>query len=114
MGAYTAVLDDPDERALTWIWPRSIPLGLPSDTTTGRFAWLEAGVRDLRLPATVIWGREDDVFTPDVFAARWHEVWPHAEGTHLVTGKHFLQEDSGTEIGALLVDFADRTVGANR
>lgn len=114
IGAYTAVLDDPDERALTWIWPRSIPLGLPSDTTTERFAWLEAGVRELRLPATVIWGREDDVFTPDVFAARWHEVWPHAEGTHLVTGRHFLQEDSGAEIGALLVDFADRTTGARR
>jgi hypothetical protein len=29
-------------------------------------------------------------------------------------GKHFLQEDSGAEIGALLVDFADRTVGARR
>lgn len=114
MAAYTAVLDDPDERALTWIWPRSIPLGLPSDTTTERFAWLEAGVRDLRLPATVIWGREDDVFTPDVFAARWHEMWPHAEGTHLVTGRHFLQEDSGAEIGQLLVDFADRTVGTSR
>lgn len=112
MSAYTAVLRDPDERALTWIWPRSIPLGLPSDTTTERFAWLEAGVRNLRLPATVIWGREDDVFTPDVFAARWHEIWPHAEGPHLVTGRHFLQEDSGAEIGQLLVDFADRTVGA--
>ncbi len=105
---YTAVLDDPDERALTWIWPRSIPLGLPSDTTTDRFAWLEAGVRELALPATVIWGREDDVFTPEVFAARWHEIWPHAEGIHLVTGRHFLQEDSGVEIGRLLVDFADR------
>jgi pimeloyl-ACP methyl ester carboxylesterase len=114
MGAYTAVLDDPDDRALTWIWPRSIPLGLPSDTTTERFAWLEAGVRALRLPATVIWGREDDVFTPDVFATRWHDIWPHAEGTHLVTGRHFLQEDSGAEIGTLLVGFADRTVGAHR
>lgn len=108
LAAYTAVLDDPDERALTWIWPRSIPLGLPPDTTSERFAWLEAGVRELRLPATVIWGRQDDVFTPDVFAARWHEVWPHAEGTHLVTGRHFLQEDSGAEIGRLLVEFGSR------
>lgn len=106
--AYTAVLDDPDERALTWIWPRSIPLGLTSDSTTARFTWLEAGVRELRLPATVIWGREDDVFTPDVFGARWHEMWPHAEGTHLVTGRHFLQEDSGAEIGRLLVEFGGR------
>ena len=107
--AYTEVLADPDERALTWTWPRSIPLGLPSDRTDERFAWLEAGVRDLRIPATIIWGREDDVFPLDVFAARWHEIWPHAEGTHLVTGRHFLQEDSGAEIGDLLADFATRT-----
>lgn len=109
--AYTAVLGDADERALTWTWPRSIPLGRPSDITTARFEWLEAGVRALRLPATVIWGQEDDVFTPEVFAAHWHEVWPHAEGTHLVTGRHFLQEDSGTDIGHLLADFVARQHG---
>jgi haloalkane dehalogenase len=107
---YTTVLDDADDRALTWIWPRSIPLGLPTDITADWFVRLEAGVAELRLPATVIWGRDDDVFPADTFAARWHELWPHAEGTHLVTGRHFVQEDSGSEIGALLADFADRRV----
>lgn len=107
---YEAVLGDPDERALTWIWPRSIPLALPSDTTADWFLDLEAGVRDLRLPATIIWGREDDVFAPEIFAHRWHDLWPHAEGTHLVTGRHFLQEDSGPQIGELLADFANRNV----
>lgn len=105
---YEAVLPDPDDRRLTYLWPRSIPLGRPTDITTARFAWLEAGVRSLELPATVIWGREDDVFCSDVFAARWHEIWRHAEGTHFVTGRHFLQEDSGAEIGRLLVDFLAR------
>ena len=108
--AYEAVLADTDERRLTWLWPRSIPLGLASDIETARFAWLETGVAELHIPATIIWGREDDVFTTDVFPPRWHELWPHAEGTHLVTGRHFLQEDSGAEIGALLVDFANRNV----
>jgi pimeloyl-ACP methyl ester carboxylesterase len=112
MSGHTAVLADPDDRALTWIWPRSIPLGRPSDITGERFAWLEEQVRRMTLPATVIWGREDDVFPADVFAARWHDIWPHAEGTHLVTGRHFLQEDSGAEIGALVVEFADRVVRA--
>ena len=41
--AYEAVLANPDERRLTWLWPRSIPLGLDSDITTERFRWLEAG-----------------------------------------------------------------------
>lgn len=110
MAAYTGVLQDPDERVPTWTWPRSIPLDRPTDITADRFAWLEAGVRALRLPATVIWGREDDVFSPELFAANWHDVWPQAEGTHLVTGRHFLQEDSGTEIGRLLVDFTGRAI----
>lgn len=108
--AYEEVLADPDERMPTWAWLRSIPLGLPGDRETDRFARLQAGVKMIELPSTVISGREDDVFAPDVFAARWHEIWSHAEGTHLVTGRHFLQEDSGAEIGALLVNFVDRHV----
>jgi haloalkane dehalogenase len=110
---YTEVLADPDERALTWIWPRSIPLGEPSDATVPRFEWLEREVSGLRLPATVIWGSEDDVFEPSRFATRWHRLWPHAEGTHFVSGKHFVQEDSGDRIGELLVDFLDRRVRPN-
>jgi haloalkane dehalogenase len=108
---FTEVLGDTDERALSWIWPRSIPLGRPSDITSERFGWLEERVRALRLPATVIWGREDDVFAPELFAARWHDIWSHAEGTHLVTGRHFVQEDSGARIGQLLAEFANRNVG---
>ena len=38
------------------------------------------------------------------FCPGWHEIWPHAEGTHMVTGNHFLQEDSGAEIDDLLVE----------
>jgi len=110
--AYEAVTVDPDDRRLTWQWPRWIPLSMDSDLAADRFRWLEEGVGRLQLPATVIWGREDDVFTLDAVAPRWHQLWPHAEGVHVVTGRHFLQEDSGAEIGELLVDFADRRVGA--
>jgi haloalkane dehalogenase len=110
MAAYVEVLGDPDERALTWIWPRSIPLGRPTDTTTARFAWLEAKMRALTLPATIIWGRQDDVFDAATFVTRWQGIWPHAEGPHYVTGRHFVQEDSGPEIGALLADLVTRAV----
>ena len=106
--AYEAVLPDPDDRRLTWQWPRSIPIDPSTDIAGERFEWLEAGVRELNIPATILWGREDEVFAADVMGARWHDIWPHAEGPHLVTGKHFLQEDSGAEIGDLLVDFAAR------
>jgi pimeloyl-ACP methyl ester carboxylesterase len=107
---YVEVLEDPGDRDLTWHWPRCIPLGEPSDLAAERFAWLEEQVGQMTLPATVIWGREDDVFTAEMFESRWHELWPHAEGTHFVTGKHFLQEDSGSEIGQLLAEFVGRHV----
>lgn len=93
---------------------RYIPIGLPDGPADKRFAWLEEGVRRLTLPATVIWGRDDDVFPPGVFAAKWRQIWPHAEGIHLVEGKHLLQEDSGEEIGLLLADFARRAAGGTR
>ena len=108
--ACVAVLPDADDRRLTWQWPRSIPIDPATDIAGERFEWLEAGVRDLKLPSTVIWGREEVVFTATEFSPKWHDICPHAEGTHMVTGNRFLQEDSGAEIGDLLVEFALRNV----
>ena len=106
MSAYQSVLPDPNDRRLTWQWPRSIPVTPATDIAGDRFEGLEEGGRALDIPSCVIWGREEVVFTADVFAPKWHEIWPHAEGTHMVTGNLFLLEDSGYEIGELLSDFA--------
>lgn len=62
------------------------------------------------MPALVIWGREDEVFPPsDV--DRFVQTLGSARGPVLVTGRRFLQEDSGREIGEhvarFLVDVAD-------
>ena len=70
--------------------------------------WLERELAACRLPAMIVWGREDDVFDHATFSARFKQLLPHAEGPHLVTGRHFLQEDSGHEIAALIVDFLAR------
>lgn len=105
--AYEAALPDPADRLLTWTWPRWIPL---DDTARAkaRFEWLEEGLRASRWPTMLVWGREDEVFDAATFAARFKALIPHAEGPHLVTGRHFLQEDSGPEIAALLLEFMDR------
>jgi pimeloyl-ACP methyl ester carboxylesterase len=107
MAAYEAVLPDPASRVLTWVWPRWIPL---DDTARAlpRFVWLEQELRACRLPALLIWGREDDVFDPAIFAKRFKQLLPQAEGPHLVTGRHFLQEDSGPEIAVRIIDFLRR------
>jgi len=107
MAAYEVVLPAPASRMLTWVWPRWIPL---DDTARAlqRFVWLEQELRACKLPALLVWGREDDVFDPAIFAARFKQLLPQAEGPHLVTGRHFLQEDSGPEIAARIIDFLRR------
>jgi len=105
--AYTAVLPDPATRLLTWTWPRWIPLD-DRARAFARFRWLERELRSCTLPTLLIWGREDDVFDPAIFCAGFKTLLPHAEGPHLVTGRHFLHEDSGPQIAALIVEFLQR------
>ena len=104
---YEAVLPDPAMRLLTWVWPRWIPIDAGARALP-RFEWLERELSRSTLPAMIIWGREDEVFDVDTFSARFKRLLPHAEGPHLVTGRHFLQEDSGAEIAALVNGFLDR------
>ena len=105
--AYEAVLPDPATRLLTWTWPRWIPLDRTA-RALARFEWLERELVRCRLPTLLVWGREDEVFDAATFAARFKTLLPHAEGPILVTGRHFLQEDSGPEIAASIVDFLAR------
>jgi haloalkane dehalogenase len=51
------------------------------------------------------------VFDHKTFATRFKELLPHAEGPKLVTGRHFLQEDSGAEIAQKINRFLDRIEG---
>lgn len=105
--AYEDVLPDPATRLLTWAWPRWIPLD-GNARAFERFAWLEQKLSQSKFPTMIIWGREDEVFDAATFANRFKQMMPHAEGPHLVTGRHFLQEDSGAEIADLTRAFLDR------
>jgi pimeloyl-ACP methyl ester carboxylesterase len=104
--AYDAVLPDPQDRLLTWTWPRWIPLD-QSARAFDRFVWLERKLSQSKLPTMIIWGREDDVFDAATFSDRFKRLLPHAEGPHLVTGRHFLQEDSGIVIAGLIRSYLE-------
>lgn len=95
--AYEFVLNDPEDRLLTWTWPRWIPI---DDTARAlpRFEWLERNLRQCTLPVLLVWGDQDDAFDHRIFAGRFKTLLPHADGPYLVKGRHFLQEDSGPEI----------------
>ena len=103
---YECVLPDSDDRLLTWAWPRWIPL---DDTARAlkRFAWFEDNLRRCKLPTLLVWGKQDDTFDPQLFTGRFKELLPHAEGPYLVTGRHFLQEDSGPEIAQRIAVFLE-------
>jgi haloalkane dehalogenase len=102
--AYESVLPDPATRLLTWSWPRWIPLDEDAPAQQ-RFSWLERELSRCRIPTLLVWGREDDVFDAATFATRFKQLLPHADGPYFVTGRHFLQEDSGPEIAGRIVDF---------
>jgi pimeloyl-ACP methyl ester carboxylesterase len=105
--AYEAVLPDPATRLLTWVWPRWIPLGQDARAYE-RFKWLEQELSQSKFPTMIIWGREDEVFDAATFSNRFKQMIPHADGPYLVTGRHFLQEDSALEIADLIRSFLDR------
>jgi haloalkane dehalogenase len=110
---YESVLPDPPSRLLTWTWPRWIPLDHTARAMQ-RFEWLERELKKSKFPTLLVWGREDEVFDYKTFATRFKELLPRAEGPELVTGRHFLQEDSGAEIAAKINRFLDRLNGKQR
>lgn len=105
--AYDTALPTSESRLLTWTWPRWIPLD-DDARASARFTWLEQELANSTLPTLIIWGRQDEVFDAKTFAERFKRLLPHAEGPHLVTGRHFLQENSAPEIAHLIASFLDR------
>jgi haloalkane dehalogenase len=104
---YEGILPDPGSRLLTWTWPRWIPLD-EGARGFARFKWLERELKKSNFPTLLVWSKEDEVFDHKTFATRFKELLPHAEGPELVTGRHFLQEDSGAEIAEKINHFLAR------
>ncbi len=107
--AYADAMPDRASRLPTVLFPRLIPLDEGSRAHEF-FTWLQAQLLSLQMPALVLWGREDDVFPPS-YADRFVQTLPHAQGPVLVTGRHFLQEDSGREIGERIAGFLAEVEG---
>jgi haloalkane dehalogenase len=90
-----------ESRRPTLTWPREIPIdGEPSDVheiASAYNAWLRSTpVRKLFIYA------EPGFFSSGIAAAT--RAWPNQQMVS-VRGHHFLQEDSGDEIGALIADW---------
>ena len=101
--AYRFVMPDYDSRLLTRVFPRLIPLR-SDDRSSATMHWLEQALRNSKIPALIVWGKEEIVF-PAECAQRFKTLLPHAKGPFWVTGSHFLQEDSPEEICNHILDF---------
>jgi pimeloyl-ACP methyl ester carboxylesterase len=101
--AYADAMPDATSRLPTVLFPRLIPLD-EGWRTFEFFSSLQAQLSSLHMPALVLWGREDEVFPPS-YADRFLQALPNARGPILVTGRHFVQEDSGREIGEHIARF---------
>jgi len=103
MDHYRAPFSTPDDRQPTLNWPRQIPIdGEPVEmvelvTEYGR--WLERSVALPKLfinaePGSILVGRQRD----------YCRTWPHQKEV-MVPGKHFIQEDSPSEIGQAIAEW---------
>ena len=103
MDHYRAPFSTPDDRQPTLNWPRQIPIdGEPVEmvelvTEYGR--WLEQSVTLPKLfinaePGSILVGRQRD----------YCRTWPHQKEV-MVPGKHFIQEDSPSEIGKAIAEW---------
>jgi len=103
MDHYRAPFSTPDDRQPTLNWPRQIPIdGEPVEmvelvTEYGR--WLEKSVTLPKLfinaePGSILVGRQRD----------YCRTWPHQKEV-MVPGKHFIQEDSPSEIGQAIAEW---------
>jgi haloalkane dehalogenase len=106
--AYHHVFDEPDSDHVVLTWPRTIPMR-EGDRGWADMAYVESRLGELsETPALLLYSTEDSVFGRD-YADRLKERLPQAEGPVAIEGAdHFLQDDRGPEIAALIVGFIKR------
>jgi len=111
--AYHHVFDEPESDSVVLTWPRTIPMA-EGDRGWDDMVRLEAQLPAVAgVPALLLWGTEDSVFGK-TYADRLKERLPNAEGPFPIeNADHFMQDDQGPVIAARIVEFLDRTTGAN-
>ena len=105
---YLAPYDRPAHRVGVLRFVQDIPLSLrdPAYATlarTGERLGVLAGK-----PVLICWGMGDFVFDERVLA-RWEQIYPHAEVHRFPAAGHYVLEDAGEEIVALVLNFLART-----
>jgi len=109
IAGYEAPFPTPESKAGAKAFPLLIPLS-PEDPGAAQG---QAAVDALRVderPALLMWGDSDPVLPLDPVGRTVQTLFPKAESLTVIhDGGHFLQEDQGDEIGALIADWVANT-----
>jgi haloalkane dehalogenase len=106
-GAYLAPYDSWRNRIAILRFVQDIPLGR-GDAAYNLLCEVEAGLHRWRdVPMLVCWGMKDFVFDT-TFLDEWQRRFPRAEVHRFPDAGHYVLEDAGDEILALVCDFLRR------
>jgi haloalkane dehalogenase len=104
---YLAPYDSWQHRIAVLRFVQDIPLR-PGDRAYDLVEEVEQGLDRFRmLPMLICWGQRDWVFDRD-FLAQWQSRFPQAEVHCFADAGHYVLEDAGAEILALVRDFLER------
>ena len=107
--AYLAPFPTPESKAGPRAFPLLIPLREDAPGAAKGSEVAEALRRDAR-PALLMWGDSDIALPLDPVGRKVQSLFPTAEELTVIhDGGHFLQEDQGHEIGALIADWVANT-----
>jgi haloalkane dehalogenase len=109
VAAYEAPFPTPESKAGARAWPLMLPLTPESPGAEVGQAVTDALRADER-PALLMWGDQDPALPLDPVGRNVQTLFPTAEALTVIhDGGHFLQEDQGHEIGALIADWLANT-----
>jgi len=109
IAAYEAPFPSPESKAGARAFPLMLPLA-PEEPGAAEGQEVADALRADRRPVLLMWGDSDPVLPLDPVGRKVQSLFPTAEAlTTIHDGGHFVQEDQGHEIGALIADWLANT-----
>jgi haloalkane dehalogenase len=109
IAAYEAPFPSPESKAGARAFPLMLPLS-PEDPGAAKGQEVADALREDERPALLMWGDSDPVLPLEPVGRKVQSLFPTAEALTVIhDGGHFVQEDQGHEIGALIADWLAHT-----
>ncbi|MEA2493754.1 MAG: haloalkane dehalogenase [Thermoleophilaceae bacterium] len=109
IAAYEAPFPTVESKAGARAFPLMLPL-TPDDPGAAEGQAVAEALGDDKRPALLMWGDSDPALPLDPVGRNVQALFPTAEALTVIhDGGHFLQEDQGHEIGALIADWLAHT-----